>query len=81
MDNLDAMPMMSFDFSFKDGVIIKDSKDKHIIEHIKKMDNQEKKVNSVYFDYSFNITTTFGDLYGEFFYELSKELDEKNHEI
>ena len=74
-EELDAMPMISFNFLFEEGAIIKNKKDKSFIERKK---NKSRKDNIVYSDKASE--TTLGDLFGNLFVKLSKELneDEKN---
>lgn len=68
-EELNAMPMISFDFLFEDGAIIKDKRDKNFIEHKK---NKGKQDNIVYSGGTSG--TTLGELFGDLFDKLSKEL-------
>ncbi|NMA59710.1 MAG: hypothetical protein GX959_03880 [Clostridiales bacterium] len=74
-NELDKMPLISFDFLFEDGAIIKDKRDKSYIEHKKK---KERKDGVVYSDNSSG--TTLGDLFGDLFSKLLDESEDKNED-
>ena len=74
-NELDKMPLISFDFLFEDGSIIKDKRDKSYIEHKKK---KERKDGVVYSDNSSG--TTLGDLFGDLFSKLLDESEDKNED-
>lgn len=73
-EELDAMPMISFDFLFEEGAIIKDKKDKSFIERKK---NKSRKDNIVYSNKTSG--TTLGELFGDLFSKLSKEVNEEEN--
>ncbi len=70
-EELDAMPMISFDFLFKDGAIIKDKKDKRLINHKK---NENKNNYIVYSDDDSDFS--LGDMFNDVFNKISKELND-----
>ncbi len=73
-EELDDMPMISFDFLFEEDAIIKDKRDKNFIERKK---NKSRKDNIVYSDKVSG--TTLGELFGDLFSKLSENLNEEEN--
>ena len=67
-NELDEMPMVSFDFLFNEDAVIKDKHDKAIIERQKSRGKSNKKGGIVYS--SGESKTTIGDLFGDLLAKL-----------
>ena len=72
-DELDEMPLVSFDFLLEYGAIIKDKKDIEVIKNKNNKNNKNIKNGVVYSTKTSSSGSTLGDLLGSAFLELLKE--------
>ena len=77
-DELDNMPMPSFDFLFEEGAIVKDRKDLAVInrkKNPKKVEKVDRNGNKLVYSSRDSASPTLGDLFGEI---LSKFLEDED---
>ena len=77
-DELDNMPMPSFDFLFEEGAIVKDRKDRAVIDrkkNPKKIEKIDRNGNKLVYSSNDSPSPTLGDLFGDI---LSKFLEEED---
>ncbi len=71
-EQLDEMPLVSFDFLFEDDAIIKDRRDKSFIQKKKNKDNK----TGVVYSSGPSSGTTLGELFGDLFKKLAENEDD-----
>ena len=77
-DELDNMPMPSFDFLFEEGAIIKDRKDLAAINRMKnskKVEKVDRNGNKIVYSSGNSASLTLGDLFGDIFSKFLEDED------
>ena len=77
-DELDNMPMPSFDFLFEEGAIIKDRKDLAAINRMKnskKVEKVDRNGNKIVYSSENSASLTIGDLFGDIFSKFLEDED------